>query len=337
MLDQVNVTQDTVSKNSTDMAAPSREDHTFTEADNGGRGGPTDTQHFFDQRGKMLDQNRVADSSNGKNDKGLVQLQPMSQLAASSTIVNLLLATGPFSYPYSFVRLGPILSGCIMVICCILAYISATFMVECIAMANSQTEDRRRDSVFREEAYKTPQIQRRTTDTDAAHKESEYYIRQKLELGVIADRIAKAWVKYTIMGILIVYMYGAMCLKYVSGAQSLYQGIAFIATGNLGAYDHVSWAYPISILVFGALCIAFSFGDIENSKWLQIISAWSRIVVMMMMVFGSVYYIASKGTRTAPVWDWDTQKDSLATVFGNTVFVFIYHHSIPGIIYPIRP
>jgi len=24
-------------------------------------------------------------------------------------------------------------------------------------------------------------------------------------------------------------------------------------------------------------------------------------------------------------------------VFGNTVFVFIYHHSIPGIIYPIRP
>ena len=24
-------------------------------------------------------------------------------------------------------------------------------------------------------------------------------------------------------------------------------------------------------------------------------------------------------------------------MFGNTVFVFIYHHSIPGIIYPIRP
>ena len=28
---------------------------------------------------------------------------------------------------------------------------------------------------------------------------------------------------------------------------------------------------------------------------------------------------------------------SLATVFGNTVFVFIYHHSIPGIMYPVRP
>lgn len=28
---------------------------------------------------------------------------------------------------------------------------------------------------------------------------------------------------------------------------------------------------------------------------------------------------------------------SLSTVFGNTVFIFIYHHSVPGIIYPIRP
>ena len=27
----------------------------------------------------------------------------------------------------------------------------------------------------------------------------------------------------------------------------------------------------------------------------------------------------------------------MATVFGNTVFVFIYHHSIPGIMYPVRP
>lgn len=210
-----------------------------------------------------------------------------------------------YRYPYSFVRLGPILSGIIMAITCFLAYISAGFMVEAIAMANAQTDDRRRDSVFKEECYKTPQAQRKTNDPDAANKDSEYYIRQKLELGVIADRIAAAWVKYTIMGILIVYMYGAMCLKYVSGAQSLYQGIAFIATGNLGAWDDLWYVYPISILVFGTLCIIFSFGDIENSKWLQIISAYSRIIVMIMMMFGSIYYLGKDGTNTSPVWDWD--------------------------------
>ena len=34
---------------------------------------------------------------------------------------------------------------------------------------------------------------------------------------------------------------------------------------------------------------------------------------------------------------WANQASAAATVFGNTVFVFIYHHSIPGIIYPVRP
>ena len=60
-------------------------------------------------------------------------------------------------------------------------------------------------------------------------------MRQKLELGVIAERIARPWVKYTIMGILVVYMYGAMCLKYVAGAESLYQGVSFLIYGNQGS------------------------------------------------------------------------------------------------------
>ena len=49
-------------------------------------------------------------------------------------------------------------------------------------------------------------------------KESTFYIRQKLELGVMADRFGQTWLKITIMVVLIFYMYGAMCLKYVAGA-----------------------------------------------------------------------------------------------------------------------
>jgi len=55
------------------------------------------------------------------------------------------------------------------------------------------------------------------------------------------------------------------------------------------------------------------------------------------MYIGTIFYLGTDGVQAAPVWDWEKQKDSLATVFGNTVFVFIYHHSIPGIMYPVRP
>lgn len=96
-------------------------------------------------------------------------------------------------------------------------------------------------------------------------------------------------------------------------------------------------AYYYGIAVFGTLCICFSFGDIENSKNLQVFSVVMRFVVITMMYFGSVFYLVKDGTNELPVFNWSTQLNSLATVFGNTVFIFIYHHSVPGIIYPIRP
>jgi len=263
----------------------------------------------------------------------------MSPLAASSTVVNLLLATGPFSYPYGFANLGPWLAFPIMISCCGLSYITATWLVEAVSIANAVQTGHRRDSIFNEECYKTPQLRRRANDADAEMKESPFYVRQKLELGVVADRIARPWLKYTIMGVFCVYMWAAMCVKYVAGAESLYQGISFIAYGDIDRLeDKDPWIYYLSIAIFGALCLTFSFGDIENSKTLQIVSAVARIVTLLMMYGGTIYYLDVDGvSKHEPVWDWKVQKDSLATVFGNTVFVFIYHHSIPGIMYPVRP
>ena len=158
---------------------------------------------------------------------------------------------------------------------CFLAYITATFMVEAISLAASARTNRpenikgRHDSLFNEACYKTPEIRRRINDGDGTAKDSEFYIREKLELGIIADRIAAPWVKYTIMFILVVYMYGAMALKYVSGAESLYEGISFLIYGDPYKIENDFPAiYYICILIFGALSIAFSFGDIENSKGL---------------------------------------------------------------------
>ena len=131
-------------------------------------------------------------------------------------------------------------------------------------------------------------------------------MRQKLELGTMADRVTTPWLKNTIMFVLIFYMYGAMCLKYVAGAESLYQGISFIAYGDIDKLEEeYSWVYYASIGVFGTLCLTFSFGDIENSKGLQIFSAVARIVVLAMMMFGTVYYLDTDGVnKHEPVWDW---------------------------------
>ena len=109
-----------------------------------------------------------------------------------------------------------------MFITAFLAWITAQYMVEAVSIANTLNPHRRRNSIFNEECYKTPQARRKRNDKDAEIKDSEFYIRQKLELGLIADRVSAPWMKYAILVLLVIYMYGAMALKYVSGAESLY-------------------------------------------------------------------------------------------------------------------
>jgi hypothetical protein len=61
----------------------------------------------------------------------------MQQWYASATIINLLLATGPFLYPFSYVSLGPILSCIILVLASASSYICATFMLEALSIAQN--------------------------------------------------------------------------------------------------------------------------------------------------------------------------------------------------------
>ena len=67
---------------------------------------------------------------------------------------------------------------------------------------------------------------------DLNTKQSAFYIREKIEISVIAKRIADPWLQYVIIVMLILYMYGAICLKFVSGAESFDLGIAYTFWGN---------------------------------------------------------------------------------------------------------
>jgi len=138
----------------------------------------TDSSMLREERNSKLIENNPAP-----------KLLPMSPLAASATIINLLLATGPFSYPYAYTSLGPVLSAPLLFVVSILAYITATYLVEAVSIATALGDgktDRRTESLFDSICYKTPIIERKFNDADASIKESEFYIREKIELGILA-------------------------------------------------------------------------------------------------------------------------------------------------------
>jgi len=229
----------------------------------------------------------------------------------------------------------------LLTITCIGAYVTATYVIETISISCAVRQKSRQGTLFGIETYKSKQEMEKFNSADASIKDSPYYIREKIELGMAAEDHGAMWVKVMIMTILTIYMYGAMSLKYVSGAESFIEAISFIKyKDSCQMYRAGVWGidpYFIGIIVFGALSLAFSFGNIENAKILQIVTSILRLIAILMMYAGSFYYIAKDGVQAAPVFDFKNQISNIGTVFGNTVFIFIYHHSISGIIYPIRP
>lgn len=88
-------------------------------------------------------------------------------------------------------------------------------------------------------------------------------------MSIVAKRIAAPWLKYVIIFMIILYMYGAICLKYVSGAESFVLGVAYTFWGHPDGFKDAMDGfdpYYIGIFIFGFFSIYFSFGNIENAK-----------------------------------------------------------------------
>lgn len=111
-------------------------------------------------------------------------------------------------------------------------------------------------------------VERKVMVQDLHDKTSSFYIREKVEVSIVAERLAGPWLKYCIIAILIFYMYGAICLKYVAGAESFVQGVALTIWDSEAKFrDFLHFdPYYLGIIIFGALSIYFSFGNIEDAK-----------------------------------------------------------------------
>lgn len=123
---------------------------------------------------------------------------------------------------------------------------------------------------------------------------------------MVAKRIGKPWLKHLIVILIILYMYGAICLKYVGGAESFELGLAYTFWGHKeGFRDAIGFdPYYVGISIFGFFSLLFSFGNIENAKVLQMVTTLLRLLVIMMMMCGSIYYLDIAGTATTPIFNW---------------------------------
>ncbi len=136
----------------------------------------------------------------------------------------------------------------------------------------SSGEKARNETLFPDQVYKTPELMTRLNKKDLDQKESKYYIREKVEIGRLMEKFCAPWIKVCLLIVFVIYMYGAMCLKYASGAASFVTAVSFMIYGNSEEWKlrFIFDPYYLGIIIFGVLSLTFSFGNIENSKYLQL-------------------------------------------------------------------
>ena len=92
-------------------------------------------------------------------------------------------------------------------------------------------------------------------------------------------------------------MFGAMIVKCISGADSLYKTVSLTIYDDFEELEKVIGfpPYYIAVILFVAISFLFSFGNIENSKMLQIVVTILRILTILLMLGTSVYSMIDNG------------------------------------------
>ena len=182
----------------------------------------SDEVHFEkDDNVRIVNASKSA-SLNSMNDEHGV---PFSPFTAGATLINLILATGPFSYPDSYVKCSPLLGTALMTIVFFLAYMTAGFMIEALAIScamrhNPENEDVEH-TIYPSLPGECPSIKQSRDEKDEFVKCNPYYIREKIEISKMWDDHIHPYAKYFVFVIIAIYMYGVMIFKYVPGARSL--------------------------------------------------------------------------------------------------------------------
>lgn len=275
-------------------------------------------------------------------------------------IFNLIVGTGALTLPAAFSRAGWALSTISLVFLAFMSFLNATYVIETMACANAVLKWKKLQSIKRES------IQDRDTDEETTSQQygdleeplvcgtsipSRYYsLDQRVELGEMANLFFSKTGRLMFYCTLCVYLYGDLSIYSAAVAKSVMDVVCstvssnvtngrgweslpcFNATDDPMAYTRLD-VYRVSLLTFVAVMGPFVFFNVQKTKYLQLLTSGMRWLAFTIMISMAIHLLTSRGAEGRPP-TFDVT--GMPTLFGACVYSFMCHHSLPGLISPIR-
>jgi len=255
-----------------------------------------------------------------------------SPFVAYIYIFNLMVGTGCLALPSVLLKGGWILGGCFIIIVALLSYVSVTFMLEAMAAANAILRLKRKGGV--EERFLpseesglvrgdgTPNSQVQLIETGKIL----FRITRRTELGEMAGLFFNQWGVIMFYATLIIYLIGDGIIYSTLVARSL--------AGFFSDITPASWAFDLYLGMFFCLSLPLCLFDFQKTKLLQFTTLGIRNVSLYTMIGLSAWKLVKEGRQDAGVPN--VKISALPNLFGGAVYSFMCHHSLPGIITPMK-
>ncbi|KAG0605913.1 hypothetical protein M758_9G097700 [Ceratodon purpureus] len=256
-----------------------------------------------------------------------------SPFVAFIYIFNLMVGTGCLALPSVLLKGGWFLGGFFILIVAFLSYVSVTFMLEAMATANALIRLKSKDGI-EDHALLGEEL---GLKGDGGFEDASYLnlapsdkhlfqIVRRTELGEMAGLFFNEWGIIMFYTTLILYLIGDSVIYSTLVARSL----AFF----FSEFTPASWAFDLYLGIFFCVSLPLCFFDFQKTKLLQMTTLAIRNISLYTMIILAAMKLLKGGRQDSDVPVANIA--ALPNLFGGAVYSFMCHHSLPGIITPMR-
>ncbi|XP_022912520.1 transmembrane protein 104 homolog [Onthophagus taurus] len=263
-------------------------------------------------------------------------------------VFNLIVGTGALTLPASFSKAGWLLSVILLIILALVSFVTVTFIIESIACANATIQWRKiqhhkidgESEAIVDSGSESEDTNEQTAIVQTSRLRSRYYsLNEKVELGEIAALYFNKWGRISFYLSLCVYLYGDLAIYAAAVAKSL-SDIACTSNATSEDFGTPCWEdapiekadiYRIFVVFFAILVGPFTYFNVQKTKYLQLCTTTMRWCAFMIMVTLACVRLAKNGAMGHPLmFDFD----GVPALIGASVYSFMCHHSLPGLVAP---
>ncbi|KAN0029350.1 hypothetical protein ACTFIV_011241 [Dictyostelium citrinum] len=281
-----------------------------------------------------------------------------SKKTAFVYIFNLIVGVGALALPYGFSKAGLVLGLLFLAAIGFLAFITTTWLIEGLSIANFILVNKKEERIIDNEGYQQQQQQkptekdslinseysdnRRTTlqsnaedkyliesnGSNGSEINQQFEINKRVEVGEMSKMFLGNIGYKVFYGVLIVYLFGDLSIYAATVPTTLAN-----VTGGWGKFTDYS-VYYFYLFLFACFVGPFSLFNFQKTKYLQFATLITRNVAFLLMIILSIIFIAQgngASVKQVPMFNIS----ELASIFGVSIYSFMTHHSIPGFLTPI--